>query len=87
MQIVKTVQVGGLVHSMLYEGGFLFVGLQMTPQQDLAAPSAVKVYHLQSGSEDTLDGLTVSTMPLLDCTIFLPRSILVAARFESWNRP
>lgn len=47
---------GGVVDSLLLEGGFMFVGMHARGQVPSQQPGVIKVCHLESGSQHTLEG-------------------------------
>lgn len=58
VQLLRTVEVGGEVDSMLLESGMLFVGMHASGSKaDLKTlPGSIRVYNLTDGSEHALQG-------------------------------
>ena len=59
MQLLRTVEVGGEVDSLLMESGMLFVGIHMGGAQNAdlkTLPGSIRVYNIQAGSEHALQG-------------------------------
>lgn len=72
LQCTRTVEVGGEVDSMLFESGFLFVGLHVSGEKTaiLSLPGNIKVYNMTSAAEHTLQGHMVRSVTIrkLCCT-------------------
>ena len=56
---------GGVVDSLLLEGGFMCVGMHARGQVPVQQPGAIKICHLESASQHLLEGHKVCGLPRL----------------------